>query len=80
MSVEGFLRGRSFTDKRSNMQLMVSPECEIDLMSIAEYFSKIVHVFDSKRLMRSYVLTPPGLYWRKIRGGNMWKRGRSRRK
>ena len=87
MSVEGFLRGRIFTDKRSNMQLMVKPECELYVEDIAEYFSKAVQAFskavqafDDRVVSPSYVFTPPGLYWRRIRGGNMWKRGRSRRK
>lgn len=80
MSVEGFLRGRIFTDKRSNMQLMVKPECELYVEDIAEYFSKAVQAFDDRVVSPSYVFTPSGLYWRRIRGGNMWKRGRSRRK
>ena len=80
VGVEGFLKGRSFTDKRNDLQLLIKPECELYFDEIAEYFSKVVRIFDDRTITPSYVLTPSGLYWRRIRGGNMWKRGRSRRK
>lgn len=64
MSMEGFLLKYSMNrSKKEHLQLVVKENCELDLNTIADYFSQCVKWFGGGN---GYVMGMPGTYWKKI--------------